>query len=218
MLHKLLSKLLVVGLVLSLFVSSGVVIAQTTGDEQTQTQNDSTETSQETDTLAERLANRKDKMKTRLQNFEKLRLQNRCKAAQGRTSSLEGRIKGIETSRTQVYDNLLSRLKKVSEKLDASDQDVTELESQIVVLDEKIANFYTDLAAYKQAVTDLIAMDCESDPEAFKASLEEARELRKILRASGEEIRAYLKETIKPTLVELKKSLGDDKPQTEEES
>jgi len=157
--------------------------------------------------LLDRLNKRKTELKIKLTTAAKTRLQNRCKAAQGLLSSLEGRIKGIETSRTQVYGNLEERLEKLSAKLKEAGLDTTTLDSQLETLSQKIDIFETDLAAYKQAVADLAAMDCEADPEAFKASLEEARTLRLKLHQSSLDIRIYVKETIKPTLAQLREQL-----------
>ena len=170
---------------------------QTTGDD----------LGQEAETRAQRLEKRKQTFKTKLTGAQKARLQSRCKNSQGLLRSLEGRIKGIETSRSQVYSNLVDRLTKLSEKLKAKGLDTVDLDAHIVTLQEKIEVFNTDLANYKQAVTDLAEMDCAADAEAFKASLEEARALRQTLSDSGQDIKTFVKDTVKAALMELRKQL-----------
>jgi hypothetical protein len=46
--------------------------------------------------------------------------------------------------------------------------------------------------------------DCTADPTGFKASLESARTAREQLAKSAADIRAYIQQTIKPTLVEIR--------------
>jgi hypothetical protein len=176
-------------------------LAQTT----TETTTQSTET--EKKALLERLTKRKTDLKVRLTNTEKQRLQTRCKNATGQFSALNGRIKGIETSRTQVYENLISRLTGLSTKLQERGVDTTEFDAQVVELQEKITTFQTDLATYKQVVSDLEAMDCATDAEAFKASLEAARTARDKVKMDAQDIKAYVNETIKPTLKAIREQI-----------
>lgn len=174
----------------------------------TQTEQDNKSPEQKQKELKDRLQKHKDTIKTRLTNVEKTRLQSRCKNSQGGLRSVEGRIKGLETSRAQVYGNLIDRLKDLSGKLQTNGVDTTAFDEQIKTLEEQIAAFKAELADYKQAVADLAAMDCGSGPEAFKAALEEARSLRKALRESGQNIKQYVRETIKPTLAAIRAELA----------
>lgn len=156
------------------------------------------------DDVKRRVAERKEALKTRLTAAKQARIKNRCKASQGKLGSLQGRITGLETSRAQVYQNLTNRLTRLSEQLATHNVDVTELNTQITELTTLTEAFTTDLTAYKTAVADLAAMDCESDPEGFQASLESAREARAKAAESAKAVRTYLAETIKPTIKELR--------------
>jgi hypothetical protein len=158
-------------------------------------------------TLKARLDARKAELKTKLTTTEQTRIKNKCVASQGNVSSLRGRIKGIETSRTNVYDTLVDRLTKLSTQVKDKGVDTTKLESEITELKAKVQTFQTDLAAYKQALTDLAAMDCKSDPTAFKASLESARTLQKKVQADGVAIKSYINDTIKVTLKDVRSQL-----------
>jgi hypothetical protein len=188
----------------------GVVSAQDTTQEQStnQTQTTTEPTAQEkAAALKARIEKRKTEIKAKITATEKTRLQARCVNSQGKLSSLSGRVKGIETSRAQVYSNLTDRLTKLLEKLQAADIDKASLEAQITELQTKIATFQTDLATYKQAVADLVDMDCKTDPEGFKNSLEAARTARKKVQDDAAAIKAYVNDTIKPTLKALRAQL-----------
>lgn len=164
----------------------------------------------------ERLEKHKTEFRIKLSDTEHARIKGRCKQAQGGgIKSLDGRTHGIETSRSKVHANLLNRLNKLVEKLKAKGVDTAELESEIAVLKTKIETFKTDLAVYKQDMADLKEMDCAADPDAFKAALEAARKSRLKVHQDVKDIRSYVKETIKPTLQEIRAQLEEkDKPES----
>lgn len=203
------TKLLFGTLLVVPLLAFGSVAAHEGDDTTTQTDTSTNEvkTGNEGLTLQERLDKYKAAVQKRLDNAEKARLKLRCKASQGHVSSLEGRIKGLETSRQHVYENTTSRLTSLSDKLKAKGVDTTEYDTQIAELKTKIETFNTDLAKYHEAVSDLSQMDCTADPDAFKAALETARTLRSQVVDDGQAIRDYLSNTIKPTLKAIRQQL-----------
>lgn len=193
---------------------SNKTIAATTATSSTTTSADSAENEQEikdtaTDTIAlkTRLEARKKELKTAITAAETARIKTKCTAAQGNISSLRGKIKGIETSRTAVYDNLLDRLTNLSTKLKDRGTDSSKLDAEIAELKTQVDTFQADLGKYKQAVTDLAAMDCKSNPTAFKASLEAARNAQTQTRTDATAIKSYVNDTIKVTLGDIRSQL-----------
>lgn len=171
--------------------------------------------------LKARLEERKAALKTRLTAAKLARLKTRCKPAQSSISNIRGRIKGLETSRANVYENLLDRLNKLNERLKTHDVDTAAFEAQLTELHTLIDTFSADLDAYKLTVGDLADMDCASDPTAFQASLEAARTARTKAADSAKAVRTYLSETIKPTLKDLKAQFAQnssDSQKTETEN
>lgn len=162
-----------------------------------------------------RLLKRKADLKTRLTNAEESKLKLKCKASQGHLSSLKGRIKGIDTSRNNVYRELVERLTKLQGKLNEQGVDTAALQTEIDALNTKITAFKITLADYKQAVSDLADMECATDPAAYKASLESARAAREKIILESAAIRAYVKDIIKPTLQQLRQQLDTTKKTTE---
>lgn len=158
--------------------------------------------------LKSRLDKRKAELRTRVDSARQARIKSRCQASQGKLSSVSGRIKGLETSRAQVYANLVSRLEKLSQRLGDKGLDVATLNEQITQLKTAVEAFNTSLTDYKQSVADLAAMDCVADPTAFQASLVAARAARVATAERAKEIRTLLSDTIKPTLVDLKSQLA----------
>lgn len=171
-----------------------------------------TATGPEDKALLQRLEQRKARLKTKITALEQQKIQLKCKPAQGLLRSLSGRIKGIETSRAEVYGNLLDRLTKMSTQLKAGNVGTSSLDTEITELQAKITTFNTDMASYKLTVSDLSVMDCAKDPTAFRATLELARAAHDTANKDSADIRNYVTATIKPTLVELRKQLDNKVP------
>jgi chromosome segregation ATPase len=154
--------------------------------------------------LQTRLAKRKSELKTTLTAAVSARIKLRCKAAQGADKEHDNEHKQPLVARKKVYDNLVSKLDSLRDKLKAGNIDTKELDAEITALSTKIETFNTELAAMQQDRADLQAMDCATDPTAFKASLDAARLQREKVVKAAVDIRAYVKEVIKPTLVTLR--------------
>lgn len=208
-------KLILTAALLAPLFTVGVAMAveeqATTMDTSTEAQSSQSQmTTEQKQKLEQRVKERKDTAKLRLSTTEQTRIKNRCPGAQGVVRNVEGRIKGVQTSRTQIHTNLVAALNKLEAKLSAKGADTTDLKAQIATLQTKIEKFNTDLAAYKQNVADLAAMDCATDPVAFKASLEAARAARQLVRTDSQDIRSYINDTIKPTLKSIRQTLSGE--------
>lgn len=171
----------------------------TTGETTTQTETAPETPEQKTEREAF-IKKHKELQKIRLTAAEKKKLQDKCKPAQAKVSGISGRLKGLETSRGQVHENLQNRLNKLVEKLQAKGISTTELEAAIATLVTNIETFNTDLDTYKQSVAALHLLDCQADPEGFKAMLLTSRTNLEKLHADSKAIHTYLNETIKPLL------------------
>ena len=196
------------------FVSGAIVFAHDGEPHPKVAQQQSTTTTQPDNTAADpvkalqdRINKRKADLKIRLNAAEKVKIQNKCKASQGLVRSVKGRVQGIETSRTQVHSNITDRLTDLSEKLKNKGADTVALDAAITELKNKIETFNTDLAAYKQAVSDLADMDCTTDPDGFKASLQASRTAQETVSKDAKDIRAYVNDTIKPLLKNIRTAL-----------
>lgn len=189
----------------AVFAVDAVQPSQTSTDHQNATS--ATDSTTETKAISERVTKFKTELKTKLSSEEKTRLTTKCKASQGKISDAGGRIKGIETSRTEIYKNITDNLTSLSEKLKAKGTDPVELNADIAILQTKMAIFNADLASYKQVVSDLSAMDCAVDPTGFKAALEKARADRLKVHDDAVAVRTYITDTIKPLLTSIRSKI-----------
>lgn len=166
----------------------------------------------ESQTFTKRQEDRKKEFSVSLTNTEKFRLKSRCKAAQGKLSSVGQRANGLATSRSQVHANIVSHLESLVVKLKAKNVNTEELETKILNLKQKITSFNESLDTYRLAVADLVEVECQTDPDAFKAALLDARAALADTKQKAKDVKEFLKNDVKPLLVEIRKSLksGED--------
>lgn len=202
---KYLKTISLVGLIVPV-VFSNVAFAQTTTDTTT---TDSTTTETTEKTIEERLAERKARIQTRLTTAQQTRLRARCQASQVVIRQFSGRVNSLEKNRKAAHAKIIDRLNNIVTVV-GDKADTTDLKSAITTLKVKTDAMDTALATYKQAVSDLSEMDCTADPTAFQATLTDLRNQRAELAKSGSDIRAYIKDTIKPLIQTIRTSLGTD--------
>lgn len=176
---------------------------------QTQTTTDTETDVKDNTTLEQRIEKHKNDEKIKLTTTETTKLLTRCKPAQAVIKNLGDHVNANVPERVKAYDELNQHLTDIISKLNDRGIDTTQLQAEQKVLAAKITTFKKDLATYKQALSDLNAMDCAKDPTGFKAALLATRALRQNLTTEIADIRTYVMNTIKPTLVVLRKQLAD---------
>lgn len=182
--------------------------------ETTQAQATSTTQTTTSDPKAElqaRVEKRKTELKIKLTTAQKTRLQSKCKPSQAILGTVKSRSLTAETKHGEVYNNTASKLTELSEKLKNRNADTTELDAAITTLKGKVTTYTDDLAVYKQAISDLLDIDCATDPDGFKASLEAARAALANVHKDATDIRTYIKDTIKPLLATIRTQLDASK-------
>lgn len=155
-----------------------------------------------------RLEAYKKSLKEALTAAAKARIIERCVAAQVIVKTKVANNDVVATARTNAYDEIVKKLQSVVTAGKAKNVDVSELETEITTLEAKIAAFQTANTAFHQALSDLQALGCKTDPTAFKATLETARTDQLAVFTSAKDIRAYLNDTVKATLQALKTKLN----------
>lgn len=106
-----------------------------------------------------------------------------------------------------VYGNLKDRLTTVADRLTARGVDVTALRADLAVLDQKIAKFSTDYAAY---ITKLKASQesvCGKSSAEFKAKLKETKTALQLMHLDTLDIRTYVATVIKAEINKIRISL-----------
>lgn len=155
-----------------------------------------------------RVEKQKTEFKIKLDAATQSRIKLKCKTAQATVKVGEDRFNANGPGRSKAYDELLEKLSKLIAKLKVKGIDTTKLEEEKSALTTKIAAYKVNVAAYKQAMTDLRKVDCVTDPEAFQAALTAARQKRDLLIQSVKDIRTYIVDTLKPTLKTIREQVA----------
>jgi hypothetical protein len=167
-----------------------------------------TEDKPKTDGAKERLEALKSKRAERITKAEEARLKAGCRASQGKISTAQTRFNKIRSNRKSTYKEIEDKLSRLSERLVAAGVDTAAFDAALADIRMKIQEFSEVASSYDQTLADLAAMDCTADPEAFKAALESAREDREALVAKAEELKTYIKTTVRAVIEELKAALS----------
>ena len=131
-----------------------------------------------------------------------------CKPSQAIVKNLGEKVNANVPQRYKAFENLESHLDTLITKLGTTSVDLTKLKEEQAMLKTKIATFKTDYEAYKATLTDLRSVDCSTDTTGFKAALEDARTARQKLSDELADMKAYIKDTIKPTIVEIRQQVA----------
>lgn len=179
---------------------------QPTTATQPQTTNTTTQSA-----MKDRIEKRKAELKTKLTNAQQIRLQNRCKNAQGRLQSVTQKTTAVQQNREKIYTKLLDRIAELQPKLVAAGVDTAQIESSVAELKAAIESFKASSSAYEQAIKDTAELDCQADPVAFQASLTSSRTVLQKVRSDAANIRTITNQKVKPALVAAKTKLSETK-------
>ena len=137
---------------------------------------------------------------------DKIRL--RCSVAQANAKILATRLAGVQKKRGEAYDKILGDLNVLLGKLEKQAYETTALKENITTLQTKVDTYKTGMNNYYLAVNDLATIDCPTDPVAFAAALQASRKAHQAVQPQMTDIRAYITNTVKPTLVQVREQIA----------
>lgn len=160
---------------------------------------------------ADRITKLKEQAKTRLTAAQQERIKSRCKNAQTHLNKTIDKTTRAQTNRDKIHAGLVERLTILESKLSSTGLDTMELKNQIATLKSTIDTFKADTNTYIKTLQDTAVVDCQADPDAFKLSLEAARESLKKIHTDAVAIRTIFINDVKPHLAVLKQQLVTNK-------
>ena len=137
---------------------------------------------------------------------DKIRL--RCSVAQANAKILATRLASVQKKRGEAYDKILGDLNVLLGKLEKQAYETTALKENITTLQTKVDTYKTGMNNYYLAVNDLATIDCPTDPVAFAAALQASRKAHQAVQPQMTDIRAYITNTVKPTLVQVREQIA----------
>lgn len=163
--------------------------------------------------IEQRIAQRKTERGTALSDQDQKRVIGTCVSAQTKIRSIETKEVPMLDNRTQVYGSIDAKLWIVTGQLKLAKQDTFQLEKERLTLLDKTNNFQTLASNYKQALDDSLVINCQADPNGFKALLDTARIYHDQLRAQSVDSHDYIVNTVKTTLSEHVNKLQPKSPE-----
>ncbi|VVB78168.1 Uncharacterised protein [uncultured archaeon] len=127
-----------------------------------------------------------------------------CSAINNR---VEGRIKMFEEGRDHHmtrFSNIVNNLNKIAEKADLKGYNTTQLDNDLIALNESIAKFHTDYAEFIQKLNNTKEFTCGHSEGQFKESLNISKEQLIVVRADIENIKKFIQITINQDIRELR--------------
>ena len=115
----------------------------------------------------------------------------------------------------EKLNSMTQHLKDLELKLKEASIDTTNLNAVIAELETKTTDILAGFEEYQQMLEDSSEIDCETEPQGFKASIEAARAKRAEIKTMSEEIKSYVKDSVKTLLDQIKASL--EQPAAESE-
>lgn len=153
---------------------------------------------------AQRIAAYKAAVGRKVEESEQTKIRLRCSAAQANAKTLSTRLSTVQKNRNAAYDSILKSLNDLTAKLNNQAFETTALQENITALQAKVDSYKTNMNNYSTAVSDLATMDCVNDPLGFIAALQAARKAHEAVLPEITDIRAYIVNTIKPTLQQVR--------------
>lgn len=161
----------------------------------------------------------KEKNKEALEKWKNGKFEKSCKNIETR---LDTRIKRYENNRKmheKVFENMIARLKRLSDKMKEKGADVDKLDADIKTLNEKIDKLLADHDAFIKTLKDSRSETCDKNndrvKDEFKSKIGEARKQIETIRKDRMDIRDFYKTAIKSDLADIKKQLEDQKSDAE---
>jgi hypothetical protein len=156
-----------------------------------------------TDARTARIALLRSKYKIIINATEKQQLALNCTGAQNNLRKIQTTLPSIITTRLTSYDSVINELVSLRARLNSGLVDVSGLDLLIVDYQQKRTLFSSAGDGYMTALQDSVLVDCKSNPEDFRASVEGVREARRNLVSAAKDVRETTDSTLKTTLDSL---------------
>ncbi len=171
-------------------------------------EDDPTEAPETVDARMQRFEEAKRIFTIRLSEKEQARLASRCVRAQEKLSKISDRLDVRSPIITKKYDLINLHLLAVQKRLGIQQVDTSIIDLLITSFQQLADDYDTALADYHNALDDVTVVGCTSDPQTFKALLEDVRAKRLVFVDSLEAIGNFTKTELKTGFDDLRTRLN----------
>lgn len=175
--------------------------------EESNTHSESVEAEVDGDRM-ERFERAKATLQLRLSEKEKTRLANRCVKAQDSLSKIHDRLDARTAIIAKRFDLIEVHLIAIQKRLINKQIDTSIIDLLISNFQKLTTQYDGSLFDYQTSLDDVLAVGCTTEPETFKALLEEVRTKRQTFVNSIEAIKNFTKVDLKTSFETLRTRLS----------
>ena len=162
------------------------------------------------DARTARISELRQKFRISLSEKEKEIVSARCQEAQKNLQKIRTNVDVTHTKRSNAYASAISLLTSLSALFQKAQIDSSNLDLLIVSYQQKKSLFEDSIIQYETHLDDTIALECTTQPEDFRASLEGVREARKNVVTISADIQETTRASLKTTLDSLRLRLSTE--------
>jgi Tfp pilus assembly protein PilE len=162
-----------------------------------------------------RLEEYKTKMTKRISDSDEKKIAGVCKNSQLKIEKVHTALSSVLVKRQEKLETIIQKLKALQLKVQETSIDTTPINNAITTLQGKSTELSAGIEEYQLILDDSSKIDCVTDPQGFKASLEAARAKRAEVKAISAEIKTYVTDSVKPVLNQVKTTLEQSAVESE---
>lgn len=152
-------------------------------------------------------------MAGQMKEIRKENMNDRCKLVMGRISRITMSAGNGIGGKQKAFQAIAERFRKLSEKLAAKGVDVTELDTALVTLDEKIQTLETDYAAFIDSLDNTQQTECGNSGGQIMEAREAAAPAFEQVQKDKMDIEEFLKNDIKAILEKIRSTMPMNSPE-----
>jgi len=149
--------------------------------------------------------------KLEFQNKKEKMVEDKCKNIETKIASRVKRYENNGKMLETVYGNMQTRLERLVTRLKEAGAITTQLETDIIALNEKIDKLKADQATFMTTLADSQSFVCGKSEGEFKGKIDQARKIPAQLKADRDDIKKFFQTTIKADLQAIRKTLAESK-------
>lgn len=151
-------------------------------------------------TFDQRLAQRKLEQNEQLDAQTQQHIQQLCKKEQTSIVNVQSKTTDLISKRSSAFQHIDGVLLVSIGQLKLATKDTFTLEKNRASMVQKMTNFLTTAAYYKQTLGDIQVVNCQADAVGFQALLDTARAYQTQMRTQSQDISNFITDTIQPAL------------------
>lgn len=152
----------------------------------------------------------REEIKEERKELREERKERRCERWENRIRTRINRYENNQDQHRRVFNNLVSRIEKLITRFESTEVDVSKLKADLVVFESKITALHSEHDVFMAELQKSQEHACGESEGEFRNQLGEARKMIPEVREKFKEVREYYRDVIRPDILELRKQIGEE--------